>query len=310
MNHSGEILIPPMYFSAGKFISGSAVVSTNKAHDNHYLINTNNIKIKNSDYPSIIPATESNKPPLYLIINKYNKKGVINAKGDIILRPIYSDSRLINEGAIIMKDSESWAMFDRKGFLQLRLNFTNCTAPSEGLIGVQTDGMWGFCTISGEIAINTSYTEIHYRGFINGMIPARSKNALMGIVTNTGKWKLQPKFAYITRGYGNSTNIFVCKDENLKTWIYNGTSNKLSEWPNQSIEVSNFYDGVALAEQHGRISCLISLEGILLRKIPENIQVLTNFDQTDFLAAVAFSNGDQGYMTLRGEYIRPIARKK
>lgn len=133
-----------------------------------------------------------------IIVEKNNKYGVCNIKGEIII-PIEFDfigADMNGFFMVIKRDNkiQKVGYYNKNGEIVVPLIYDNGMFFNEGLAAVDLNGKWGYINIRGEIAISFDYDDVSK--FENNRAIVKKGN-LYGIIDNKGKVVSEIKYSRI-----------------------------------------------------------------------------------------------------------------
>jgi hypothetical protein len=202
MNVKGELAIPAIYDFPGMadkpmFHHGKAVVFLD---GKGLMIDTMGRKLADvtRDNDDVIP-----KPGNLKEIEAHGHEGLINDRGDTLLRPIYSNIGRFSEGFAAVQvrltdDGVVSAFIDSTGKFVFGRMFGFVYPFSEGLAAVEVDKKWGYIDTAGRFVIKPQFE--FAETFMNGraVVTMRvGKKLRSGMIDRTGTIVVEPKFLTI-----------------------------------------------------------------------------------------------------------------
>lgn len=139
INEKGEVIIKPRYNMAYEFYNDKAYVQE-KENTNFKIIDKKGGLLKEVDYKELKP---SNHPGEYIFKGRTNRYGLIDHKGDLIVKDNYSVIERVNSDYVVYGlgeiGSEKYGLLDKKGNVKLEANYLDIKLLGDGYVGV-SDG--------------------------------------------------------------------------------------------------------------------------------------------------------------------------
>jgi len=125
------------------------------------------------------------------IVEDCGKYGIIDGKGEWVVRPTFDKAGSFFEGLGAVELDGKWGFIDRKGQWVVRPAFGNAGYFSEGLAPVKLDGKLGYIKRKGEWVIPPAFDGVV--SFSEGL--ARVKlDGKYGFIDRNGQWVVRPTF--------------------------------------------------------------------------------------------------------------------
>lgn len=129
-----------------------------------------------------------------MLFRYHNKWGVIDAAGEIFMKPKY-DSLILNNDVIYAKSQGSWSLFDFHGVQKSNTNYDEIGRRTGYYYPVKKKNHWGFIDRSGEEVIHCVYDQVGE--IINNMVVVRFHGEY-GILDKNGDWVVLPQKGRLT----------------------------------------------------------------------------------------------------------------
>ena len=154
-------------------------------------------------------------------ITYHHKTGLINKKGDYVIRPKYDYISDFSEGYATVSIGEKSGYIDEKGNLVISIQYDDATYFSEGLAAVKKDNKYGYIDKTGNFIIQPQFNHAH--PFHNGLaVIGMGEYNDYGIIDQSGKEVIKPIFQEaFSIGYG-----LFHMEQNGK-WIYINRNGKI-----------------------------------------------------------------------------------
>jgi hypothetical protein len=124
-----------------------------------------------------------------------NKWGFMNAKGEIIVPPIYNKTNDFHEGLAAVRLKKDWGYLNKQGMMAIKPKYRQATDFSDGRAAVRGASGWGFIDQRGKKSPQTKDAEtLPYQ---DNLGPA--KNRYWGLVNQKGKWVVKPIYGQIEK---------------------------------------------------------------------------------------------------------------
>ncbi len=216
---NGEVIAKPQFFKASVFINGMARI---KFPDDYCTYIDPNGKVLKQKFDWF---SEHFTPDGLCMVRDYEteKKGIINKKGEYVIKPQFDDVKEFSEGLARVKVDGKWGYIDYKGKMVVKPNFVIAQAFSEGLAWVFIDTVewkqWsdgkhlcyarkaGLIDKTGEYVIKPQYD--HAGKFRHGLAWVEI-DGKYGFIDKMGNMVVEPQFDGIALKYENGFYI-VCK---------------------------------------------------------------------------------------------------
>lgn len=126
-----------------------------------------------------IPEVKVNwvtKSGSYYIFKSLNyKQGVLDAKGNVIIQPLYDDISYSDGRAFIATSSYKKGIVDDSGKVRLEMKYSSISAFENHLAQVISDGLYGMINDQFEVILEPGYSKIVV---YDGMVKAKKKNTM------------------------------------------------------------------------------------------------------------------------------------
>lgn len=195
MNKDGEMVIKPIFRSAGLFHEGVAAVKPGAVGWGY--INKTGRLVVPADYQKAKAFSEGLAPVMPM--EKLNGWGYINSKGELVISPQYSEAEPFFEGLAAVKVADKqWGFIDHEGKFVLPANYQAARPFSEGLAAVQMNGRWGYIDKHGMQVIACRYSTVH--SFADGRA-AVCLYGRWGFIDKKGKMVVPAKYLEVADFY-------------------------------------------------------------------------------------------------------------
>lgn len=121
--------------------------------------------------------------------------GYIDAKGKLVVTPIFRDAMDFSEGVAAVKADDKWGYVDATGRLVVSPVYDSASEFSEGLAAVRRGPLWGYVDGEGTMAIAPQFPTADK--FSDGLAAVRGPSStLVGYVDRRGDWAIRPRFIH------------------------------------------------------------------------------------------------------------------
>ena len=243
----------------------------------------------NSDKSNNITSTT------YYTLYSNNKWGVINNSGNIVIEPSYDEMIIIpdnkkelfictenvdynnNTYSTKVINSENKEILTQYNKIQAIENYDeyNNLWYEENVLKFEENGKYGLINLDGKVLVKAEYEDIYALKGITGSL-ITIKNKKQGVI-NTKGIQIVPNSYSDIKSLDKDTNLYIVKDEQNNTGIYEKTEIKYQEVkPLNSTEIycvkeNNKYK---IINQEGEINLDFEFDDI--KQIKDNIIVYTN----------------------------------
>lgn len=163
-----EFVIKPKFDLAGNFNHGIAPVILNGVHG--FIDTTGKMMYKLKKYTFSIfhnemsgeESIEGNSEGLFLVKDKNEKFGFVNAKAELVIPCTYDDAQGFSQGRAIVIKNDLFGFIDTSGTVMVKPKYELAYSFSESLACVQINGRRGFIDLSGKLVIPAIYTQCFY----------------------------------------------------------------------------------------------------------------------------------------------------
>ncbi|WP_462111996.1 WG repeat-containing protein [Campylobacter concisus] len=192
----------------------------------------------------------------FAAVEKDDKWGYINTKGEQIVECKFDDVRNFSEGFAAVKKDGKWGYINTKGEQIIECKFDYVHDFSEGFAAVVKNGRWGYINTKGEQIVECKFDGVGVRDFHEGVVA----------VKKDGKW-----------GYINIKGYPV---------IFDKSKNEIMEVFDKAIDRSNntFYLS-RLGDKFGLLDENFSV--VIKNSIYGKFEVLQRINETTFLIKIA-----------------------
>ena len=187
------------------------------------------------------------------MVEKDDKRGYVNTKGEQIVECEFDYAWDFNEGLARVKKDYKWGYINTKGEQAIECKFDGVGDFNEGFAMVEKDGKWGYINTKGEQAIECKFDDA--RGFSEGF----------AWVEKDGKW-----------GYINTKGCFIIFDKS-KNEIE--VLDKVIDRSNNTFYLSRLGDKFGLLDENFNVVIKNSIYG--------KFEVLQRINETTFLIKIA-----------------------
>lgn len=123
-------------------------------------------------------------------VYSYGGEGFIDKTGELVIEPIFDDSRNFFEGLARVKVGDKWGFIDKTGKIVIEPSYYDARSFSEGLAGVRIGKKWGFIDKLGNVVIEPTFDDV--RSFSEGL--AGAKTGQWGFIDKSGNIIIKPSF--------------------------------------------------------------------------------------------------------------------
>ncbi len=225
IDYTGKMLVEPKYESITRFLEHDDIFLSFMDNGKNGIIKNKKIMV-NPKYQSI---TYYNTSKVF-VVNKNGRYGVLNQKGDEILKTEYSECIVLGE-YISVKNNEQMMLFDVHGNLVNTNTYKSIQPTDNPYYFIAKDESDFYCIISKDAQINDNYTNIRY-AFDNFFIFTNQEGKSGVLETYTGI-ELEPKYDNIVLLDG--AKALEARNENM-TDIYSNKIEKILSMENGIVE--------------------------------------------------------------------------
>ena len=181
IDKSGRVVIDKHYTSAGDFDHGRAVVATSYCEGS---------------------------PCLY---------GIIDRKGEYVLKPQYEEILPASEGLYATKKSIGYGFINEQGKVVVPFMYNDAIPFSEGLAAVQRGAEWIYIDKQGNQVFDKAFDNVS--PYSSGLAAVTANDSTYGYIDKVGSWAIQPAFDFADPFIGD-TAIVTIRDKNKKSKDY------------------------------------------------------------------------------------------
>lgn len=122
-----------------------------------------------------------------------NKKGLINVKGKVILKPSaqFQELQIMHEERAGIRINNRYGFIDKEGRLRIANRYEGITPFSENMAGVKLKGKWGFIDKAEQLRVQPYYDEV--QSFRHGVAMVRRGN-FWGFTDKVGREVIKPQY--------------------------------------------------------------------------------------------------------------------
>lgn len=183
---SGQVVIPPVFESAGDFSSGLALVRLN---DKAFFIDRNGVRVTpefseafgfSEGLAAVIVGQQVGYiglngafaiPPTYsgtsamqfseglVAVRVGGKVGFMDKSGLIVAQPAYDDAYPFSDGLAPVRVENAWGYIDKTGGLMIPMKYQVATMFTEGVARVVLANKWGYIDHSGNVIIAPEFDQ-------------------------------------------------------------------------------------------------------------------------------------------------------
>ncbi len=112
-----------------------------KSEGKYYMLNAEGKKISKQGFDNAYPFMGTE--PAAICIN--NKWGFVDAKGEIVIEPQYSDAKSFSNGLAAVATNGMWGYISSNGEYRIKTQFTDCLPfASNGIAAVKENDVWNY----------------------------------------------------------------------------------------------------------------------------------------------------------------------
>lgn len=112
-----------------------------KKDDKYYMVNEKGLKISEQGFDNVYQFVSS-EPAAVCIDGKW---GFVNANGQIVIEPQYSDAKSFSNGLAPVNTDGMWGYINANGEFRIEPQFSDCLPfSSNGIAAVKEDGLWNY----------------------------------------------------------------------------------------------------------------------------------------------------------------------
>jgi len=196
INHSGAIVIQPMFENEYNFSEGLASVRVNCKWG--FIDKRGNWVIQ----PMFENGENFSEGLASVAFN--DKWGFIDKKGNWVIQPMFAYADNFSEELAIVEVNDKWGFIDKKGNLVIQPMFENACKFEDELAIVEVNDKWGFIDNKGNWVIQPMFENGNNFEYEIALVEVNDK---YGYIDKKGNWVLQPTM------YGNP-DFYDDDDEN------------------------------------------------------------------------------------------------
>ena len=190
INHSGAIVIQPMFDKDFEFSDELASVSVNDKWG--FIDKKGNWVIQ----PMFDYACAFSDELARVIVN--DKWGYIDKKGNWVIQPMYDDAENFSDELALVRVNDKWGYIDKKGNWVIQPMFDNIPYFSDGLAAVGVNEKYGYIDKKGNWVIQPMFegSGTGMASYFSDGLAAVEVNEKYGFIDKKGNWVIQPMFDY------------------------------------------------------------------------------------------------------------------
>lgn len=129
-----------------------------------------------------------------IVVKKYNKYGVIDKTGKVIVEPSFDNIYSFSEGFAAVNQNGKWGYIDKTGAFIIKPQFEWALAFKDGMAQVMQNGKYGYIDKTGKVCVECKYS---YAGKnFNEGLAAVQENGKWGFIDKTGNYIISPQYQY------------------------------------------------------------------------------------------------------------------
>jgi hypothetical protein len=288
INGDGMVAINIDLEYASDFLDGKAIIKTKGKYG---VIDTLNNFIIKPEYDFISLLENSNNKYFKLVKNR-RETGILNDKGEIIIKAQYEDMNVQNENRIPIKKNGLWGACDYRGAEIIPFQYDYLASFCEGKSSFKEKNKWGFIDSSGRILKNATYSEVY--NFSNGYAAIKEKSK-WGFIDSNGNKAIGAIYNKVNSFHNGTAFVYL----NKKWWLIDKAGKKIShQWFSK---VSDF-------NQHGLAIVRKKKKNLIVRSDGKMISVGKYKSIGPFsggLAKVKNKNNKYGFIDTLGKLVIP-----
>lgn len=339
LNVKGKIIIPFSYkeISAQLFGNESLIFGRNDGKYGAINVYTSQVTIPfiydNCWLEDCYPSDLNNRNKFFLLgVRIGNKRGFIGCNGKIVIPLSHSSiAHGFNDGHVALKNTtnDQWYIYDKNGHKVLLGKYQEVREPSDGMVAVKKNNLWGFADIkSGNLIIPCIYVW-KYQDFKHGVAQVyNSELHKYTLISKEGNLIYEddsPSDTYTYENYiitkypkgmidkkGNilipflynklfeiSNGHFMCKNMEGKWGIIDSRNNIIIPFYDDINEDYNSETELIAVKRNGRWGYINRSNKVV---IPFKFDDAESFDRGDSIALI-YQNDKYAYINRNGEFI-------
>lgn len=121
--------------------------------------------------------------------------GFIDRNGQWLIQPVYQRVSYYSEGMCAVQQDEKYGYINSAGELTIAFQFEDAGNFYEGLAAVKINGWTGFIDQTGKVVIEPRYTcAVSHPRFVGGIAPVFGADEKTGYINQQGEWVIENKF--------------------------------------------------------------------------------------------------------------------
>ncbi len=124
------------------------------------------------------------------VVNKNDKFGFIDRKGEVIIPTQYDGAVAFSEGLGSIRINGKMVYIDKTGKQVISQSYDFANWFTEGLAAVKVDGKWGFIDKTGNFVIRPQFEDAH--SFRGGLAPVSNFDGTRGYINRLGQYVWGP----------------------------------------------------------------------------------------------------------------------
>lgn len=125
----------------------------------------------------------------------YNQSGLIDRKGNFIIKPEYSEGRFIAPGFSQARKPGKWGVIGKKGEYFIKPEYDYIRETTDSLIAVRKDGKWGYVNLNanGQLLFQPRFTDVGT--FYEGLATVWESDTVARYIKTDGTYAFPDSFA-------------------------------------------------------------------------------------------------------------------
>lgn len=182
----GKWAIEPQYKLALPFNSGYALV--NDADGKAFYVDGKNQKLEVPEADKLYSFNDKG----VALIKIGDKVGLINTKGQFVLKPKYDVIKKFDNGYARVREDGKWGIIDTKGKVIIPATYDDITRYSKNGVGAKKGESWG--VVKGGKFTALAEAEKIWDFTESSVLAYARKDGKMGFINGQGKWVIEPAY--------------------------------------------------------------------------------------------------------------------